>query len=522
MNRRAIAVRLSLLVALAGVVPIATTGLIGIEVLRRRSIQGSEDTLREVAKQATSQLATYLEHRQETLRVAAALANGPTAKDRLAQMVLDVQGLEEVALIGPSTAGGASYPFDDRLVDRARSEKEARSEVFLSDEGTPVIDLCVLAAIKDHVVCERIDLMDLSRFVRRMRVGQSGYVLVFDSQGQLWASGLGDLLEVILNGDQIPQGKLAKAALAGGPPATVPYERADKELVLAGWETMSHPNWVVAVEQPLREALQPMRAARWLLIGVLLFTLVASLLVGLTQSQRVLRELEIEERWRTAGRIAAGINHDLGHRLRVLQQTAGLAEAQDPAFLARIAENLRAEVGSLQKFIADFSDLSRDVRALELVPLELGAFLESVRRTAIPHAEACGVTVEVDRPPAPIWTRADRHLLGRAAMNLISNAIEASPQGGVVRLAARAGARAVLEVSDRGPGIGAERLRSLFDAFVSTKKTGAHLGIGLANVKRIVEAHQGQVQAESEEGSGARFRIELPIWAPPEELSSAA
>ena len=81
------------------------------------------------------------------------------------------------------------------------------------------------------------------------------------------------------------------------------------------------------MEQPAREALAPGTTAQIALGVVAVLALLAALAVGYRQSQRMLGVLEAEERWKTAGRIASGISHDLGHRLAILQQTAGLAEA---------------------------------------------------------------------------------------------------------------------------------------------------------------------------------------------------
>jgi signal transduction histidine kinase len=237
----------------------------------------------------------------------------------------------------------------------------------------------------------------------------------------------------------------------------------------------------------------------------------------------VLRAIEAEERWRTAGHFAAGITHDLGHRLRILEQTAGLAEAGNPAFLPRIRDNLRSELQTLQKFVADFSSLARDMRAIELFPLELGAFVESVRRTVTPQAEAVEARLEARAIDTPLWVKADRYLLERAVLNLITNAIEACPRRAAVQLqASREGSSCLIEVKDRGPGIAAERLPHLFDAFASTKQTGAHLGMGLPNVKRIVQAHGGLVSVESGVGSGTTFRITLPKVQPVEVTEGPA
>jgi signal transduction histidine kinase len=121
------------------------------------------------------------------------------------------------------------------------------------------------------------------------------------------------------------------------------------------------------------------------------------------------------------------------------------------------------------------------------------------------------VLLEVAPSAGGAWTRADRYLLERAALNLVSNAVEVSPRGAPVRIAVGGDAQQVtLSVVDHGSGIAPERLPALFDAFISTKRTGAHIGMGLPNVKRIVDAHGGRVTVASTVGEGSTFTIALP------------
>jgi signal transduction histidine kinase len=371
---------------------------------------------------------------------------------------------------------------------------------------------CVPArAVPGHAVCAQLDLLELWRFVQRIHAGESGYALVFDEDGKLLASGSGRARAAILTGERI-----SSAAHRG----SSQYLGAEGVEVIAGWATLPGLRWSVAVEQPVREALGAARTAQWILAAVLVFALGLSVLVGLRQSARVLEVLATEERWKTAGRLASSITHDLGHRLRTLQLTSELASDGNPAFLPRIRENLASEVAALRKFVADFSDLGRDAQPRDRRPLEVGAFLESVAHTAAAHGQTAGVAVEVLKPPAPLWVNADHYLLERALLNLTSNAIEASPRNSAVQLGAAAQAGGVaLWVKDQGHGIEPERLENLFDAFVSTRRTGSHLGMGLANVKRICDAHQATVAVQSSP-QGSTFTIALGS-APAPQSSSA-
>ncbi len=524
MNRRAIAARLSLIVALAGLLPIAVLGVVSIDLLRRRVERASQQALQVIADEVAARTSNYLAHQRELLRAVAAVA---TDERRLEEVMLDAPSLGRVTLLRPDTpADQLPMRLGSRALLAVREGKEVASETYVPAHTTLAMDICVPArAIRQRAVCAQLDLLELWRFVQRIRVGSTGYALAFDSRGTLVASGAGVLRPAVVSGAEVPESAYARGVAGGAAPGPTRYQGAEGEAVIAGWARLPDVNWAVVVEQPTREALRSARTAQWLLAGVLLLALAMSTVVGVRESQRVLRELEIEERWRTAGRIAAGITHDLGHRLRILEQTASLAEAADPTFLPRIRDNLRNELQTLKKFISDFSDLSRDLKSLELIPLELGAFLQSIRLHAAPYVESAGLHLQIRMPESELWVRADRHLLERAMLNLIANATEASARGSTVQISGiRRDAKCGIEVADQGVGIAPQQLPQLFDAFKSTKRTGAHLGMGLPNVKRIIEAHGGEISVQSQPGKGTTFTLLLAECSPASDfqLSSSS
>src|SRR5262249_57842281 len=119
----------------------------------------------------------------------------------------------------------------------------------------------------------------------------------------------------------------------------------------------------------------------------------------------------------------------LGHRLTILRQIEQLAAMNDPEYLPRIRDSLASEVSTLRRFVTDFSDLTREAKSQDFLPIELNAFAESIRDNAQGYANEAKVGIEVQRAPAELWVRGDRYLLERAALNLTRNAIEASKPG---------------------------------------------------------------------------------------------
>jgi signal transduction histidine kinase len=126
------------------------------------------------------------------------------------------------------------------------------------------------------------------------------------------------------------------------------------------------------------------------------------------------------------------------------------------------------------------------------------------------EARKGGVSIDKKLDPAIGKRSLDEGMLKQAFLNMVLNAIQAMPGGGVLTVESRLRSDAVeVKIADTGVGISEENRRKLFSPFFTTKKNGT--GLGLAITYRIIENHRGRIDVASEPGKGATFTVKLPI-----------
>ena len=197
----------------------------------------------------------------------------------------------------------------------------------------------------------------------------------------------------------------------------------------------------------------------------------------------------------------------------MLQQ--GMLDAQGSArALHSIADNATRQMRLVEELL-DFSRLQSGRMSLELTDVDLRALLRDVVESVIPVAAARSVTLDVS-PVPPVRLQADARRLEQVFLNLLGNALKFSPEGGLVGVAVTAEEDAVkVRISDNGPGIDPDFLPHMFEAFrqagASAQRYGG-AGLGLSIAKELVEAHKGQIIADSPgPGRGAIFTVILPV-----------
>lgn len=178
------------------------------------------------------------------------------------------------------------------------------------------------------------------------------------------------------------------------------------------------------------------------------------------------------------------------------------------------------QVTHMVRLVDDLLDISRITRGqirLELQPVDLGSVIESAVETSRPLIDAASHHLKVVFPDPPIQINADRARLSQVLSNLLNNAAKYTPDGGSVLISGeRSGESALIRVRDDGVGIPPEMLAKVFDLFTqvdsSLDRSKGGLGVGLTLVKRLVELHNGHVDARSDgPGLGTQFTIRIPV-----------
>ncbi len=223
-------------------------------------------------------------------------------------------------------------------------------------------------------------------------------------------------------------------------------------------------------------------------------------------------ELARRERLSALGEMAAQLAHQLrtplaaallyvGHLAR-----PGLAEADR----LRFAEKTLSRLRYLERLVQDMLSF---VRGQQGAPgaVAVQGLLDELEQVMEPQATLQGVALHMASEPEPLVVWADRPAILGALINLMENALQASPPGSVIRLevSSHGSPFVAFRVEDQGAGIAEDIKTRLFEPFFTTRGEGS--GLGLAIVKQTAEAYGGWVEVESEPGKGSLFTLFLPL-----------
>jgi len=272
----------------------------------------------------------------------------------------------------------------------------------------------------------------------------------------------------------------------------------------------------------LESAMAAVRAGAWAYLikpcstdDLLLAVRQAVRQVGSQEEKRHLaRRAQVAEKLAAVGTLAAGLSHEIKNplnaaslQLTVLERRLRRLPEKNLASLLEPLALVQQEIQRLSSVVEEFLAFARPRDFIPMM-VDLTVVVHTVARLFTAQAEKAGLRIETQLGPVrPIL--GDAGLLQQAIMNLVLNAIQATPPGGWVRieLAEQAG-EVMLTVEDSGTGLSPEARAHLFEPFFTTKELGS--GLGLPQVHAVVEQHGGSILVQDGRTGGACFRIKLP------------
>lgn len=403
-------------------------------------------------------------------------------------------------------------------------------------------------------IVTEVAFQNLWELVENLRVGEHGLATMLDVDGRVIATGVPG------SRARLPRGaNLAAHPLFGSrTPAWREYVDARGEQQLAVAAEVAPTGWLLLVEQPAREAFAPTRRLGFQLAVAAAVAALCMLVLGAVLGRRALApvhaleratqavsagdftarvdvrgtdefarlgrsfnemadrlvalqtEMKRQERQVIFGRVVAGLLHDLNQPIQSIANSARLLLRPDLDEVSRSAmkRTLDRELETLRRFMDDLLNVARpkplDRTAVDVQATVLEA-VEALRGDAV----RAQIALTAECAAALPLVDADPFALGRVFRNLIANAVQATPPGGRVVVAASAAGDGVdIAVIDTGSGIPTNRLPTLFDDFATTRRRG--LGLGLATSRRLVEQMGGTIAVTSQLGEGTTFRLRFP------------
>jgi signal transduction histidine kinase len=567
-----ISTRFALMMAAAAVVPLLAYGAVSILSVRAGAQRVVKQGNQDVARRVGEQIEAYVIDNVRILRAVAAQLNGTALtaqqQDRILKnfdadfaefqrlTLIDNLGRPVVSsrteLVPTAIPGAGSLTIDEALISR----------FALDDDLLPAATAAVKVRSgsgQDGWLVGELRLEQLWQTVADIRVGDTGYALVVDAAGQLLSHKDSSRVARRENFTDHPVVALVQTRDAASRTVVSEQYRIDDTDFLGVGVALPTLDWTVIIEQPTREAFAISTSLQRLLFVAITIALVAMLVVGslwgrrfiepilrLTRGTRALAQGQLaarvavtssdelgqlgtafntmadrlvelqedvrkKERHAMFGRIAIGLVHDLSHPIQNVGNGCKLILQMwdDAEYRESFRRTIERELAQIKRVLDDLRNVAKPM-PVERFPIDINRSVADLVDSMMTTAGNAGVTMTTELAPDEIFVEGDLFALNRIYRNLIGNAVQATPPRGriIVRTVKQAD-HAVIEVEDTGCGIPAERLESIFDDFVTTKRRG--LGLGLAISKKVVEQMGGTIAVTSQVGVGSRFLVQFPL-----------
>ena len=243
---------------------------------------------------------------------------------------------------------------------------------------------------------------------------------------------------------------------------------------------------------------------------------VAIVVVGrdLTERRKLEAQLLQSQKLAALGVLAGGIAHEIRNPLAISSSAAQflLADSDDPEFRRECAEKVQAGIQRASVIIENLLRFARPGARTDMEPVDLVSAVRDATALVVNQARVQQINMVVELPPDPVRVTGVPSMLQQVFMNLLLNAVNAMPGGGLLRVGVeQVGPEGQVRISDTGHGIPAGEMGKVFDPFYTTRPVGQGTGLGLSICYSVVKQHFGAIEVESVEGQGSTFTVRLPL-----------
>lgn len=239
------------------------------------------------------------------------------------------------------------------------------------------------------------------------------------------------------------------------------------------------------------------------------------------EQQQLEQKLKRAEKLAALGQLSAGVAHELGTPLSVVDGNAQRALRHEalPDRVVEALETIRAEVRRMEHIVRQLLDFGRR-NPLQRRTVEAKRLADIALRSVRANEPEPDDPIDVVSPDRPLSLAVDVGLMERVLVNLLNNALDVAPDGTVRLRWHRDEDHIVFTVEDSGPGIDPDVRPRVFEPFFTTKGVDEGTGLGLAVAHGIVEEHGGTIDLDDSPLGGARFRIRIPRTPPDDAAPS--
>jgi two-component system, NtrC family, sensor histidine kinase HydH len=232
-----------------------------------------------------------------------------------------------------------------------------------------------------------------------------------------------------------------------------------------------------------------------------------------TGEARLAEQIRRQEKIKAMGEMASGVAHEIRNPINAVGMIAQrflkeFKPERDEEEYRALAGSMVSEVRRVENIVRRFLEFAKPSPPV-LVPLEADRLIAETGTIFGSSASARGIVFSAGRADRAALL-ADGDQMKQVLLNILANALDATPAGGSITLSGIARPEEYrIEVEDTGTGMSGETRGRIFDLYFTTKSSG--MGMGLSIAYRIVQAHGGEIEVESETGNGTLFRVRLPM-----------